>query len=62
MNSPGMPRFFIFNNGAGPSMTNTPLPFKIQNNVMLTSFFQPQTTNHNLNLNVTGNLEKNNPQ
>jgi len=51
VNSPGMSGFFIFNNG-GQSMTATPLPFKIQNNVMLTSFFQPQNATQNLTLNL----------
>lgn len=55
VNSPGMPGFFIFN--SGQSIATTPLPFKIQNNIMLTSFFQPQNSNQNLNLNLNKNVE-----
>ncbi len=55
-----MPGFFIFNNGGGQSMTTTPLPFKIQNNVMLTSFFQPQNSNQNLTLNLNANVDSKN--
>ena len=54
LNSPGVPSFFLFNN-AGQSMTTTPVPFKIQNNVMLTSFFTPQNNNQNLNINNNNN-------
>lgn len=53
VNSPGVPGFFIFNNG-GQSMNTTPLPFKIQNNVMLTHFFQQSTNPQNLNIQTLG--------
>lgn len=39
-------------------MTTTPVPFKIQNNVMLTSFFTPQ--NNNQSLNINNNINNNN--